>query len=175
MRGMVCRVSFETSETSFSTIRNKKRLFRLFHIYIETASLGVSNTEVGIDTASRSNARHRSNTRHSIERSGGGVGGGEYNVHPLLIDHISSGMFPTPRKRNREYTWRKFLTKLKIMYKEMGLALYSDLHRLLTIRIFKDRFNVKKHCGLEPRLFQRSKEKSVTSRSYTFLNCQRCR
>jgi hypothetical protein len=43
------------------------------------------------------------------------------------MDHISSGMFPTPRKRIREHTRRKFLTKLKIMYKEMGLALYRDL------------------------------------------------
>jgi hypothetical protein len=68
--------------------------------------------------------------------------------HPLLIDHISSGMFPTPRKRIREYTWRQFFTKLKIMYKEMGLALYRDLYRSLTIRISKDRFNVKKHPGL---------------------------
>jgi hypothetical protein len=72
----------------------------------------------------------------------GGRGG-----HPLLIDHIASGMFPTPRKRIREHTWRKFLTKLKIMYKEMGLALYRDLYRSLTIRISKDRFNVKKHRG----------------------------
>ncbi len=68
--------------------------------------------------------------------------------HPFLIDHISSGMFPTPRKRIREHTWRKFLTKLKIMYKEMGLALYCDLYRSLTIKTSKDRFNVKKHCGL---------------------------
>ncbi len=35
------------------------------------------------------------------------------------------------------------------MYQEMGLALFRDLYRLLTIRISKDRFNVKK---------QRSKE-----------------
>jgi hypothetical protein len=88
----------------------------------------------------------------------GGRGG-----HPLLIDHISSGMFPTPRKRIREHKWRKFLTKLKIMYKEMGLALYLDLYRSLTIRITKDRFNVKKTLRPKPRLFQRSKEKSVTS------------
>ncbi len=70
----------------------------------------------------------------------GGVGGRE--GHPLLIDHISSGMFPTPRKRIREHIWRKFSTKLKIKYKEMGLALYRDLYRLLTIRISKGRFNV---------------------------------
>jgi hypothetical protein len=50
------------------------------------------------------------------------------------IDHIPSGMFPMPRKRIREHTWRKFLTKIKIMYKEMGLALYRDLYRSLTIR-----------------------------------------
>jgi hypothetical protein len=74
---------------------------------------------------------------------GGGRGG-----HPLQIDHISSGMFPTPRKRIREHTWRKFLTKLKIMYKEMGLALYRDLYPSLTIRISKNRFNVKKHRAL---------------------------
>jgi hypothetical protein len=53
-------------------------------------------------------------------------------------------MFPTPRKRIREHTWRKFLTKLKIMYKEMGLALSRDLYPSLTIRISKDHFNVKK-------------------------------
>ncbi len=53
-----------------------------------------------------------------------------------------------PRKRIREHTWRKFLTKLKIMYKEMGLALYRNLYQSLTIRISKDRFNVKKHHGL---------------------------
>jgi hypothetical protein len=69
----------------------------------------------------------------------GGKGGVEGRVgHPLLIDHISSGMFPTPRKRIREHTWRKFLTKLKIMFKEMSLVLYRNLYRLLTIRIFKD-------------------------------------
>jgi hypothetical protein len=34
------------------------------------------------------------------------------------------------------------------MYKEMGLALYRDLYRSLTIRISKYRFNVKKHRGL---------------------------
>jgi hypothetical protein len=64
------------------------------------------------------------------------------------MDHISPGMFPTPRKRIREHTWRKFVGKLKIMYKEMGLALYRDLYQSPTIRISKDRFNVKKHCGL---------------------------
>jgi hypothetical protein len=52
---------------------------------------------------------------------------------PLLIenymDHVSSGMFPKPRKRIRDHTWRKFLTKLKIMYKEIGLALYRDLYQ----------------------------------------------
>jgi hypothetical protein len=78
---------------------------------------------------------------------GQGRGGGRRGF-PLLIesymDHISSGMFPTPRKRIREHTWRK----LKIMYKEMGLALYRDLYRSLTIRISKDCFNVKKRCGL---------------------------
>jgi hypothetical protein len=57
-------------------------------------------------------------------------------------------MFPTPRKRIREHTWRKFLTKLKIMFKEMGLALYHDLYHSLTIRISKDPFTEKKHCGL---------------------------
>jgi hypothetical protein len=71
---------------------------------------------------------------------------------PLLIenfvDHVSSGMFPMPRKRIRDHTWNIFLTKLKMMYKEMGLALYRDLYRSLTIRISKDRFNVKKHCAL---------------------------
>jgi hypothetical protein len=92
--------------------------------------------------------------------------------HPLLIDHISSWMFPTPRKRIREHTWRKFLTNLKTMYKEIGLALYRDLYRSLTIRISEDCFNVKKKktSRLIPRLFQWSKEKSVTFRSYTFLN-----
>jgi hypothetical protein len=62
------------------------------------------------------------------------------------MDHVSSGMFPTPRKRIRDNTWRKYSPKLKIMYKEMGLALYGD--RSLMIRISKDRFNVKKHRGL---------------------------
>jgi hypothetical protein len=64
--------------------------------------------------------------------------------HPLLIDLISSGMFPTPRKSIREHTWRKFVTKLKIICKEIGLALYLDLYQSLTIRISKDCFNVKK-------------------------------
>jgi hypothetical protein len=96
---------------------------------------------------------------------GGGGGVGEEEDILFLIDHISSGMFPMPRKRIRE---EDILTKLKIMYKIMGLALYRDLYRLLMIRISKDRFNVKSRPI--PRLFQRSKEKSVTSRSYTFLN-----
>jgi hypothetical protein len=61
------------------------------------------------------------------------------------MDHVSSGMFPTPRKRIKDHTWRKFLTKLKIMYKEMGLALHRDLYRSLMIRISNDHFNVKKH------------------------------
>ncbi len=75
-----------------------------------------------------------------------GWGGGE-NFLCLLrtMDHVSSGMFPTPRKRIRDHTWRKFLLKFKIMYKEMGLALYRDLYGSLMIRISKDRFNVKKH------------------------------
>ncbi len=64
------------------------------------------------------------------------------------MDHVSSGMFPTPRKRIRDHTWRNFLPKLQIMYKEMGLALYRDFYRSLTIRISKDRFNLKIHCGL---------------------------
>jgi hypothetical protein len=34
------------------------------------------------------------------------------------------------------------------MFKEMGLALYRDLYRLLMIRISKDPFNVKKHRDL---------------------------
>jgi hypothetical protein len=55
------------------------------------------------------------------------------------------------------------------MYKETGLALYRHLYRLLTIRISKDRFNVKKTLRPIPRLFQRSKEIGVTSRSYTFF------
>jgi hypothetical protein len=63
---------------------------------------------------------------------GGGVGGGggvgRRGGYLLLIDHISSGMFSTPRKRIREHTLRKFLIKLKIIYKEMGLALYRDLY-----------------------------------------------
>jgi hypothetical protein len=80
-----------------------------------------------------------------IQGGGGGRGRGG---HPLLIDHISSGMFPKPRKRIREHTWRKFLTKLKIMHEEMGLALYRDIYRSLTIRISKDCFNVKKHRSL---------------------------
>jgi hypothetical protein len=64
------------------------------------------------------------------------------------MDHVSLGMFPTPRKIIRDHTWRKFLPKLKIMYKEMGLALYRDLYRSLTIRISEDHFNVKRHRGL---------------------------
>jgi hypothetical protein len=55
------------------------------------------------------------------------------------------------------------------MYKEMGLALYRDLNLSLTIRISKDRFNVKKHCGLYLDFSQQSKEISLTSRSYTFF------
>jgi hypothetical protein len=43
----------------------------------------------------------------------------------------------------------------------MGLALYRDLYRSLTIRISKDRFNVKKTLRPKPRLFQSSKEVSV--------------
>ncbi len=64
------------------------------------------------------------------------------------MDHISSRMFLRPKKRIREHTWWKFLTKLKIMYMEMGLALYRDLYRSLTIRVSKDHFNAKKHHGL---------------------------
>jgi hypothetical protein len=36
------------------------------------------------------------------------------------------------------------------MYKEMGLALYRDLYRLMLIRISTDRFNVKKTSGPIP-------------------------
>ncbi len=64
------------------------------------------------------------------------------------------------------------------MYKEMDFALYRDLYRSLTIRIAKDRFNVKKTLWPIPRLFQRSKEISVTSRSYSFFkvnNVAACR
>ncbi len=34
------------------------------------------------------------------------------------------------------------------MHEEMGLAPYRDLYRLLTIRISKDRLNVKKHRSI---------------------------
>jgi hypothetical protein len=56
---------------------------------------------------------------------------GERGGLPLLIenllDHGSSGMFPTPRQRIRDHTLRKFLPKLKIMDKDIGLALYHIL------------------------------------------------
>jgi len=50
---------------------------------------------------------------------GGGRVGGRGGL-PLLIDHVSSGMFPTPRKRIRDHTWRKFLPTLKIVSKEIN-------------------------------------------------------
>ncbi len=77
------------------------------------------------------------------------------------MDHVSSGMFPTHRKRIRDHTWRIFLTKLKMMYKEMGLALYCNLYRSLTIRISKDCFSVKKHHALDHDFSKRSKEVSL--------------
>jgi hypothetical protein len=52
--------------------------------------------------------------------------------------------FP-PTDREPETTHlRKFLPKLKIMDKDMDLALYRDL----SIRISRDRFDVKKHGAL---------------------------
>jgi hypothetical protein len=52
---------------------------------------------------------------------------------------------------------RKFSPNLKIMDKDMDLALYRDLYRSLTITISRDRFNEKKTSRPIPRLFQRSK------------------
>jgi hypothetical protein len=64
------------------------------------------------------------------------------------MDHGTSGMFPTLRQRIRDHTLRQFLSKLKIMDKDVGLALYRDLCRSLMITISRDRFNVKKHRAL---------------------------
>jgi hypothetical protein len=51
--------------------------------------------------------------------------------------------FPCPDRHSETK-----LAKLKIMDKDMGLALYRDLYQSLTITISRDRFNVKKHHAL---------------------------
>jgi hypothetical protein len=54
-----------------------------------------------------------------------------------------SFLFPTLRQRFRDPILRKFVPKLKIMGKDIDLALYRDLCRSLSITISRDRFNVK--------------------------------
>jgi hypothetical protein len=61
---------------------------------------------------------------------------------------------------------RKFFQKLKIMDKDIDLALYHDLCRSLSITISRDRFNVKKTSRHISQLFQRSK---VVSSYHTIL------
>ncbi len=47
----------------------------------------------------------------------------------------------------------------------MGLALYRDLYGSLTIRISKDRFNVKKYLDFSKGL----RKEVLSSQSYTFF------
>jgi hypothetical protein len=59
---------------------------------------------------------------------GAGEGWGEGEELPVSIETFmeNPGLFPTPRQRFRDHTLRKFLPKLKIMNKDIGLALYRD-------------------------------------------------
>jgi hypothetical protein len=52
---------------------------------------------------------------------------------------MALGMFPTPRQTFRDHTLRQFLPKLKIMDKDIGLALYRDLCQSLTFPISRDK------------------------------------
>jgi hypothetical protein len=91
-----------------------------------------------------------------------------------LMDLGSSGMFPTPRQRIRDHTLRQFLPKLKIVDKDIGLALYCDLCRSLMVAISRDRFNVKKTSCPIPRLFKTSKVVSRNRTILTFFKGKRC-
>jgi hypothetical protein len=70
---------------------------------------------------------------------------------------MSPGLFLTLRQRFRDHTFRKFLPKLKIMDKDIDLALYRDPYRSLSITISRNCFHVKKHSALYLDIFQRSK------------------
>jgi hypothetical protein len=78
---------------------------------------------------------------------GAGEGWGEGEELTVSIENFLEhpGLFPTPRQRFRDHTLRKFLPKLKMMDKDIDLALYRDLCRSLSITISRDRFNVKKN------------------------------
>jgi hypothetical protein len=73
---------------------------------------------------------------------------------PLLIENFMEHVSWTVSHAQTEIQkphmeeMRKFLPKLKIMDKDIDLALYRDLCRSLSITIYRDRFNVKKHCAL---------------------------
>ncbi len=75
---------------------------------------------------------------------------------PYILRNVSHA-----QKENQRTHMEEIFNKIKIVYKEMGFALYRDLYQLLMIRISKDCFNVKKLRPV-PRLLQRSKEISVT-------------
>jgi hypothetical protein len=77
---------------------------------------------------------------------GAGEGWGEGEELPVSIEAFMEhpGLFP----RFRDHTLRKFLPKLKMMDKDIDLALYRNLCRSLSITISRDCFNVKKHHTL---------------------------
>ncbi len=108
---------------------------------------------------SRLNFRHRSNTRPLIERSERsyffekpkakivpshaifvdrrrslflGIKFFTFNEKNIVPSTPTPG-FPTPRQTFRDHTLRQFLPKLKIMDKDIGLALYRDLCQSLTL------------------------------------------
>jgi hypothetical protein len=78
--------------------------------------------------------------REKLPRGGGG------EKLPVFIENFMehvSWTVPTLRQRFRNHTLRNFLPKLKIMDKDIDLALYCDLCRSLSITISRDCFNVK--------------------------------
>jgi hypothetical protein len=86
---------------------------------------------------------------------------------------MTPGMFPTPRQRFRDHTLRQFLPKLKIMDKDIGLALYPDLCQSLSIAISRDRFNVKKYCSLYLKFSKGSKQKLHDPTLFYGKRCRR--
>ncbi len=74
--------------------------------------------------------------REKLPRGGGGVG------------WRGGASFAYCSETFKDHTLKQLLPKLKIMDKDIDLALYRDLRRSLLIMTSRDRFDVKKHPAL---------------------------
>ncbi len=112
--------------------------------------------------------------REKLPRGGGGVGGvgGGGEELPVLIENFmehASWTVSHAQKEIQRPHMEIFLPKLKILDKDIDLAIYRYLCRSLSITISRDHFNVKKTPRPIPRLFQRSKVVSSNRTTLPFF------